>query len=135
SIGATYGDWIRYFLPVVPLQIFSVPLGFQYTLALLPVLIIEVLLVFLFSAWFMLRRPGAFTPAHGPRRWIILVLAVLLWSYLARMLVLGYIEDRWIDQLQLLRASDNWFTLMPPLLLKANRTLTTILYATTPLWA
>lgn len=135
SLGQTYGTWLHYVFPVLPPQVLNVPFGFQQTLALLPVLIIEGLLVFLFSAWFIHRRPGAAAVLHNKRRWIMLILATLIWSCLVRLLILGYCQAIWIDQLRAIRDSSDWFTLMPPLLLKANRTLTTIIYATTPLWA
>src|SRR5690554_4302498 len=53
SLAEHHDVWLRFIYPVIPVHVPGVPFGFQLALALLPVLIIEVLLVFLFSAWFL----------------------------------------------------------------------------------
>ncbi|OZI57434.1 hypothetical protein [Bordetella genomosp. 4] len=136
SLVQTQSVWLRHLYPVLPLQVLTLPLGFQYALALVPVLIIECLLVFLFSAWFIRRRPWAAERPSNKGRWIILVLATLAWSYFVRLQILGHFQHLWVEELQTLEAKGgDWFELMPPILLQANRTITSLLYTTMPLWA
>lgn len=136
SLVQTHSAWLRHLYPVVPLQILNLPLGFQHALALVPVLMIECLLVFLFSAWLIRRRPWTAERPSNKARWIILVLATLIWSYVVRLQILGHFQHLWVEELQTLQAKGgDWFELMPPILLQANRTITSLLYATMPLWA
>ncbi|CAM4138825.1 hypothetical protein [Bordetella muralis] len=136
SLVQTHSVWLRHLYPVVPLQILNLPLGFQYALTLVPVLMIECLLVFLFSAWLIHRRPWTTQRQGNDVRWIVLVLATLIWSYVVRLQILGHFQHLWVDELQTLQAKGgDWFELMPPLLLQANRSITTLIYATMPLWA
>ena len=78
SLVERHGLWLRYVYSVVPVPLHSVPFGFQRALALLPLLIIEVLFVFLFSAWFLRRKPWA-ASSNKMSRWIILILATVIW--------------------------------------------------------
>ena len=136
ALVQTHGAWLRHIYPVLPLQILNVPLGFQHTLALLPVLLIEVLLVFLFSAWFLSRRPWTVQGKVNSRSWILLILATLIWSFVIRLQALGYFQGLWIEQFQAIQAShDNWYALLPPFMMKASWSINALLYATTPLWA
>lgn len=130
----THGEWLRHIYPVVPLQLLSVPFGFQQALALLPVLVIEVVLVFLFSAGFLRRRPWAAT-SRNASRWIIFIFATLIWSWAIRHQVLAYLQSFSIDELRALQNEADWIDKLPPLLRKASWTLTAVLYATTILWA
>jgi hypothetical protein len=58
AIARTLGPFLKFFYPSLPPFLFDVPFRFQIVLSLLPVLVIEVLLVFLFSAWFLRWRPA-----------------------------------------------------------------------------
>ena len=51
-------SWVMLIYPVLPIALLSVPTDFQTVLAIFPILLIEVLLVFLFCVGFLRRRPA-----------------------------------------------------------------------------
>lgn len=134
TLAQSYGGWLHHIYPIMPEHVSSVPYGFQRALALLPVLVIEVTLVFLFSAWFLRRKPlVAGSTSKGC--WIALVLATVIWSIAVRHQLLAYVQsfaaDVFVEQLDDATWLDDW----PFLLLEAHWTVTVALYATVPLWA
>lgn len=134
SLTKSHGAWLRHVYPVLPLQLPKVPFEFQQALSLLPVLTIEVLLVFLFSAWFLRRKPWA-ADSTDKRRWIVLILATLIWSFAIRHQLSAYIQDLSIDELRASQNNANWIDTLPGLLMRAYWKLTALLYVTAPLWA
>lgn len=135
-LALTYGQWLRHVYPVTPMQVMNVPYGFVQTLALLPPLLIETLLVFLFSAWFLRRGPSA---THTPLRggWIIFILATLVWSLAIRHEVLLYLQDQTLASLRAMQddPESNWMDKLPKFLREQYWHLSFVIYATTPLWA
>lgn len=134
SLVESHDAWLRHIYPVMPVHLLSVPFGFQQALALLPVLVIEVLLVFLFSAWFLRRKPWA-AYSTTKRRWVILILATVIGSLAVRHQVLAYFQTFATDELLARQNDTDWLDDLPFLLMKAHWSLTVVLYATTPLWA
>lgn len=128
-----YDAWM-YLYPVMPARLIDVPIGFQQALAVLPVLIVEILLVFLFSAWFLRRKPWV-ASSTNKSRWIMLTLVIVIWSLAIRHPFLVYIQTLVTDVVAARENDANWLDDLPFLLMKAHWTLTAVLYATTVLWA
>lgn len=133
TLAQSYGGWLRHIYPVMPEHISSVPVGFQQALALLPVLVIEVILAFLFSVWFLRRKPSvASSTSKGP--WIVLILTAVIWSLAVRHQFLAYVQrfatDAFVTQLN----ETVWLDDLSFLLMEAHWTVTVALYATAPVW-
>lgn len=128
-------SWLYALYPVVPVQVFNLPLNFQDSLAILPVLLMETLLVFLFSSWRLSRRPWLAGAADARPRWLPLILATLLWSCLVRSQLLSYVNGGLIDELLALQKSGANFDTLGRFTLSARWTITAIIYASIPLWA
>lgn len=129
-----YHTWLFRIYPVMPVGLPDVPHGFQDALVVLPVLIIEVLLVFLFSTWFIWRKPWA-ARSLNKNRWLVLILAIVVWSLALRHELLAYLHTMLMDDLMARQDDANWLTDLPLLLLKAYWSLMVVLYVTAPLWA
>lgn len=134
TLTQNHGAWLRHIYPVIPVPLINVPLGFQQALALLPVLVIEALLVFVFSAWFLRRKPWA---AHSTNRsrWVIFILATVIGSCAIRHQLLAFVQTLSTQELLTRQNDTNWIDDLPFLLMKAHWSLTVVLYAMTPLWA
>lgn len=134
SLAGYHEAWLYHLYPVIPVYLMGVPFGFQQVLALLPVLIIEALLVFLFSAWFLRRNPAA-AGRTGAGPWVMLALATLVWSCAIRLQVLGYVHDAIRDELLQRQHDANWLDVLSLLLTKAHWSLSALIHVTMPLWA
>lgn len=133
-LATNYGAWLDYVYPVLPVHVLSVPLGFQQALAVLPVLIIEVLLVFLFSTLFLRHKPWL-ANSSDKRRWIVLILAIAVWAFAIRHQLLMYIQSLIQDELVMRMADMTWLDGLSFLVLKAHWIFMVVVYVTTPLWA
>ncbi|WP_186332239.1 hypothetical protein [Bordetella genomosp. 13] len=133
ALVRTHEAWLRHVYPIVPMQVLNVPQGFQQALALAPVLAIEVLLVFLFSARILRRRPWAAAGA-GARGWIVFIAAALVWSFALRHQLLAYVQGLSFEGLRRLHEAAD-LDQMAPFLRREYWTLTAVIYASAPLWA
>lgn len=104
-IARTLGPFLKFFYPSLPPFLFDVPFRFQIVLSLLPVLVIEVLLVFLFSAWFLRWRPAIAASNSGRLRWLILIGATVAWSVIGRNYVLYCAGAGWTAKVVALNKS------------------------------
>ena len=134
SLVEDHAFWLRHIFPIVPLPAHSLPIGFQQSFALLPVLLVEVLLVFLFSTGFLRSTPSA-PSIKDPRRWVILIAATLVWSVAVRHQLLDLVQDDAIQNLQAIQTQDNWVDELPRFLVKAQAMFLGIVYGTAALWA
>jgi hypothetical protein len=105
AIARTLGPFLKFFYPSLPPFLFDVPFRFQIVLSLLPVLVIEVLLVFLFSAWFLRWRPAIAASNSGRLRWLILIGATVAWSVIGRNYVLYCAGAGWTAKVVALNKS------------------------------
>lgn len=128
-----HGHWLTHLYPVLPVWLMGVPIEFQLALALFPILIIEVLLVFLLSAWFLRRRPGV-ARGSSTRRWALLALTILIWSFAIRHQVLAQVQSMATAELLAQQDELDWLDDLPYLLIKAHWQLTAVIYATALLW-
>lgn len=134
SLIDRHGSGLQHVMPIMPLQVFGVPAGFQNALALIPLLVIEALFVFLFSTW-LIRRHTTLARGTTTRGWIVLIVMTLIWSCAIRHQFLAYLQQFDIDALRSRQDDAGWIDELPGFLLKANWRFTAIAYATIPLWA
>lgn len=128
-------NWLRHLYPAVPLRPLNVPGSFHTGLSVLPVLLIEVLLVFLFSAWLLRRVPAAAVEKVSARRWVLLALVVLVWSCLIRVQLLGYFLDGQVEALRAQQAAGGAsLETLSRLLLLSHWKTTGVIYASMILW-
>ena len=128
--------WLLFFYPVIPVQIPNLPFLFQDNLLILPALFMETLLVFLFSSWQLRRKPWLAGATRGLRQWLPLVLAALLWAWLARSQLLKHVNASYIAELIKLQSSSLADTGTFSQIAQAARgTLSVLIYASMPLWA
>ena len=133
-----WGQILRFFYPVRPIQTTDLPFRFQDSLGVLPALLIETLMVFMFSSWQLRRKPWLTTAKAGKLPWLLLILLVGGLSWKARMLWLHHINEGMITQLMKLQESAKGIDQIDQFLqfsVLANQKLTAIIYATMPLWA
>ena len=134
AVVENHGPWLAHFYPVMPVWLMSLPVGFQEALVLFPVLMIEVLLVFLLSTWFLRRRPWV-VHSGDRRRWVLLVLAILIWSFGVRHQVLAQVQSAVTAELLAGQDEAGWLEALPFLLIQAHWKLAAVFYATALLWA
>lgn len=130
------GQWVRFIISVTPLGIPSVPPGFKSVMVLLPTLLAETLLVFLFCAAFLRRRPWAAREDAGRVGWIALIVAILAWSvlirgYLLRLLVVAQFERIYPPQ----PSPDGWQRPLPLDFMQANWAFMAVAYLSAAAWA
>ena len=132
--GLMEGQWAGavLLLPPQPMGLFhAVPMSFQYLLSSWSVLVIEVLLVFLASAWYLRRRPVDGKARPAARAWLVMALATLAWSVVLRYLVLGFLVDRQLAQLDSGLAFDELYGYI----FRSYWLTVPVFYASTVLWA
>ncbi|MYZ41680.1 hypothetical protein [Schauerella aestuarii] len=134
SLIDRHGTWLQHIYPIMPLQVFGVPAGFQNALAVIPLLVIEALFVFLFSTWRLRHHPGL-VRGTTTRGWIVLIVMTLIWSCAIRHQFLAYLQQFSIDELRSRQDDAGWIDALPGFLLMAHWRFTAIAYATIPLWA
>lgn len=124
--------WILRLLPPQPLGLFhAVPILFQYVFNSVSVLAIEVLLVFLFSAWLLTKRPWDSERKPVAKAWLIMALATLAWSVVLRHLVLGLLIDHQLEPLNAGLPLDE----LTGHLLRSYGLAAPLFYLTTVVWA
>ena len=127
--------WLRHAYPILPVQVFNVPWAFQQVLALLPVLIFEVLLVFLFSAWFLRRKPWVVQRSSVGSRWLLFIIISMIWVYAVRHQFLLYLQGIVVEPVLAAQKGANWMDELPVALIRSHWLLSAALYLSTPLWA
>lgn len=127
-----HGAWLHYVYPVVPLYLISVPFAFQAALGTLSVLLVETLLVYLFCASYLRHRPA---PPTG-KRWLLFILATLLWSLAARSALLSLWQAPDVDAIRAIQIGNGQdLDALPGMLLVAYWKFVPVQYVTTLLWA
>lgn len=127
--------WLLLDKPLLPLPIFAyIPPQFQLLLNTVPVLVIETLLVFIIAAYVLARRPGLATCRPAWRPWLVMVLATLAWSVVARVLFLQSLQAPLLEELIRLQPTTP-FSALPMLLMQAYWSTLPTLYISSLAWA
>lgn len=125
-------SWVLHLFPPLPLDLFfHVPVDFQRPLNSLSLLLIETVVVFIFAAWMLKTRPRAADQQGAAKAWLLMVLATLVWSFLARNLLLGLLVRRQIARFD----SDIAFDDIALYLLQSYWEALPLFYLSIPLWA
>ena len=127
--------WLFFFHPPIPIQLPDVPALFQDNLFALPSLVMETLLVFLFSNELLSRKPWLVDAVNGLRQWLPLLLLILLWSWLARAELFKQVYGVYIADLVKLQNAPSYFDQFPKIIKAAHGTLVLVSYLSMPLWA
>jgi len=134
SVTESHGFWLTHLYPVLPVWVAGLPIGFQMALVLFPVLVIEGLLVFLLSGWFLRRKPEV-ARRTGRKHWVLFGLAVAIWSFGMRHQWLAYVQSLATAEVMARQDELDWLDELPFMLMQAHWTLIAVCYATALLWA
>ena len=130
---ANSGHWLLYFYPPIPIQLNDVPALFQNSLLVLPALLLETLMVFLFSGWQLRHNSSLKGGTNNIRQWLPLLLITLVWACLARNGLLKKINAAYIAEL--VKIQNDPYGDFPKLARTARSMLTLASYLSMPLWA
>ncbi|MDR0779118.1 MAG: hypothetical protein LBF16_00260 [Pseudomonadales bacterium] len=133
SQGTSDEGWIYspLVLSLLPLPTtFGLPGGFQSFFAVVSTLLLEALLVFVFSAGFLRRRPWAASQARQRKPWIVLFVVTLVLTCGVRLLLQRHFNVAWIMGMQAVEDYEK----LPLYLIKANTSFFVLLHLSAPLW-